>query len=146
MLRCFYLVSGLKINLVKCSIYGIGVGEHEVNHMASLLRCKQVMFPFTHLGLLVGANMNLSRNWNAVLEVFKSRLLIWKAKTLSYGGRITLIKSVLNSLPIYYFSLFKAPIKVLNALDRIRRIFFWGGSEEKARMNWVAWEKNHCSC
>ncbi|XP_022041081.1 uncharacterized protein LOC110943654 [Helianthus annuus] len=35
----------------------------------------------------------------------------------------------------------EAPIKVLESLDRIRRVFFWGGSEEKARMNWVAWDK-----
>ncbi|XP_035831848.1 uncharacterized protein LOC118480940 [Helianthus annuus] len=27
MLRCFYLVSGLKVNLAKCSIFGVGVSE-----------------------------------------------------------------------------------------------------------------------
>ncbi|KAJ0623411.1 hypothetical protein HanIR_Chr01g0031601 [Helianthus annuus] len=141
MLRCFYLVSGLKVNLAKCSIFGVGISELEVQDMANRMRCKQGTFPFKHLGLLVGANMNLARNWKSVIDIFKSRLSIWKAKTLSYGGRITLIKSVLNSLPTYYFSLFRAPIKVLESLDRIRRVFFWGGSEEKARMNWVAWEK-----
>ncbi|XP_021980533.1 uncharacterized protein LOC110876677 [Helianthus annuus] len=141
MLRCFYLVSGLKVNLAKCSIFGVGVSEHMVQEMANRLKCKQGLFPFKHLGLLVGANMNLARNWKSVVDIFKNRLSIWKAKTLSYGGRITLIKSVLNSLPTYYFSLFKAPLNVLESLDRIRRVFFWGGSEEKARMNWVAWEK-----
>ncbi|KAJ0716245.1 putative reverse transcriptase zinc-binding domain-containing protein [Helianthus annuus] len=109
--------------------------------MASQLRCKQGTFPFIHLGLPIGANMNLARNWKSVVEVFRNRLSLWKAKTLSYGGRITLIKSVLNSLPTYYLSLFKAPVKVLNALDKIRRVFFWGGSEEKAKMNLVAWDK-----
>ncbi|KAJ0845937.1 putative RNA-directed DNA polymerase [Helianthus annuus] len=141
MLRCFYLVSGLKVNLAKCSIYGVGTNEQEISQMANLLRCKQGTFPFTHLGLQVGANMNLARNWKSVVEIFKNRLSLWKAKTLSYGGRITLIKSVLNALPTYFLSLFKAPVKVLEALDKIRRIFFWGGSEEKAKMNWVAWDK-----
>ncbi|XP_071689418.1 uncharacterized protein [Rutidosis leptorrhynchoides] len=28
---------------------------------------------------------------------------------MSFGGRLTLVKSVLNSLPLYYFSLFRAP-------------------------------------
>ncbi|KAJ0859980.1 putative RNA-directed DNA polymerase [Helianthus annuus] len=143
MLRCFYLVSGLKVNLAKCSIFGVGVSELAVQEMANRLKCKQGMFPFKHLGLMVGANMNLARNWKSVVDIFKNRLSIWKAKTLSYNGRITLIKSVLNSLPTYYFSLFKAPIKIIESLDRIRRVFFWGGSEEKARMNWVAWEKNY---
>ncbi|KAJ0880137.1 putative RNA-directed DNA polymerase [Helianthus annuus] len=140
-MRCFYLASGLKVNLTKCSIYGIGVSDQEIQLMASQLRCKQGTSPFIHLGLPIGANMNLARNWKSVVEVFRNRLSLWKAKTLSYGGRITLIKSVLNSLPTYYLSLFKAPVKVLNALDKIRRVFFWGGSEEKAKMNWVAWDK-----
>ncbi|KAJ0477029.1 putative RNA-directed DNA polymerase [Helianthus annuus] len=140
-MRCFYLASGLKINLAKCSIYGIGVNDQEVQDMASIINCKQGTFPFKHLGLVVGANMNLTRNWKSVVDIFKHRLSLWKAKTLSYGGRITLIKSVLNSLPTYYFSLFKAPLKVIESLDKIRRVFFWGGSEEKAKMNWVAWDK-----
>ncbi|KAJ0445701.1 putative RNA-directed DNA polymerase [Helianthus annuus] len=141
LLRCFYLSSGLKVNLAKYSIYGVGVMEGEVLDIAQLLCCKQGSFPFKHLGLVVGANMNLARNWKSVIEVFKNRLSIWKAKTLSYGGRITLIKSVMNALPTYYFSLFKAPNKVLVALDKIRRVFFWSGSEEKAKMNWVAWDR-----
>ncbi|MFS7930782.1 putative RNA-directed DNA polymerase [Helianthus anomalus] len=140
-LRCFYLASGLKVNLAKCSIYGIGVGDQEIQQMASYLRCKKGTFPFIHLGLPIGANMNLARNWKSVVDVFRNRLSIWKAKVLSYGGRITLIKAVLNSLPTYFLSLFKAPAKVLSALDKIRRVFFWGGSEDKAKMNWVAWEK-----
>ncbi|KAJ0503263.1 putative RNA-directed DNA polymerase [Helianthus annuus] len=118
-LRCFYLASGLKVNLDKCSIYGVGVNEGEVEAMAQVLKCRKGTFPFKHLGLLVGANMNLARNWKPVIDTFKNRLSLWKAKTLSYGGRITLIKSVLNALPTYYLSLFKAPVKVIDALDRI---------------------------
>ncbi|KAJ0495935.1 putative reverse transcriptase zinc-binding domain-containing protein [Helianthus annuus] len=109
--------------------------------MANTLGCKKGSFPFKHLGLLVGANMNLVRNWKPVIEVFKNRLSIWKAKNLSYGGRITLVKSVLNSLPTYFFSLYKAPVKVLEILERLRRVFFWGGSEENSHMSWMAWEK-----
>nr|GEZ00854.1 transposon TX1 uncharacterized [Tanacetum cinerariifolium] len=38
------------------------------------------------------------------------------------GGRHTLIKAVLGSLGIYYFSIFKAPESVLNSLKRSRAI------------------------
>ncbi|XP_022039937.1 uncharacterized protein LOC110942467 [Helianthus annuus] len=50
-LRCFYLVSGLKVNLAKCSIYGVGVNEEEVQNMAQLLRCRQGLGP-TAIGQL----------------------------------------------------------------------------------------------
>ncbi|GJW06418.1 putative RNA-directed DNA polymerase, eukaryota, reverse transcriptase zinc-binding domain protein, partial [Tanacetum coccineum] len=58
----------------------------------------------------------------------------WKSKTLSIGGRLTLIKSVLGSVGVYYFSTFKAPIKVINKLEGIRRNFFWGGSLDDKRI------------
>ncbi|KAJ0764362.1 putative RNA-directed DNA polymerase [Helianthus annuus] len=139
-LRCFHLASGLKVNLSKCTLFGVGVNDESVQEWANRLSCNKGSFPFKHLGLVVGANMNLVRNWNPVIEVFRSRLSLWKAKNLSYGGRITLLKSVLNSLPTYFFSLYKAPTKVLDILERCRRIFFWGGSDEKSNMSWMAWE------
>ncbi|KAM0036425.1 putative reverse transcriptase zinc-binding domain-containing protein [Helianthus debilis subsp. tardiflorus] len=107
--------------------------------MARILRCRTGMFPFKYLGLQVGANMNLARNWRPVIDTFKSRLSVWKANTLSYGGRLTLVKSVLNALPSYYFSLFKAPVQVVKKLERLRRDFLWGSTPEHQRTSWVAW-------
>ncbi|KAJ0918826.1 putative RNA-directed DNA polymerase [Helianthus annuus] len=139
-LRCFYLASGLKVNLCKSKLFGVGVGSSEVDEMANTLYCKAGAFPFKYLGLQVGGNMNLVKNWKPVMEVFKNRLSIWKGKTLSYGGRITLIKSVLSSLPTYYFSLYRAPAQVIKNLESIRRTFFWGGTEDKSKANWIAWD------
>ncbi|XP_071739959.1 uncharacterized protein [Rutidosis leptorrhynchoides] len=63
-----------------------------------------------------------------VIEKFKSRLSSWKMRSLSFGGRVVLVKSVLNSLPLYYFSLFRASSSVIKILESVRRNFFWGGS------------------
>ncbi|GJS77191.1 hypothetical protein Tco_0727072 [Tanacetum coccineum] len=63
----------------------------------------------------------------------------WKAKAPSIGGRLTLVKSVLGSLPIYYLSLFKAPKKVINLLESIRSRFFWGFKESQQGISWVKW-------
>nr|GFB82265.1 reverse transcriptase domain, reverse transcriptase zinc-binding domain protein [Tanacetum cinerariifolium] len=60
---------------------------------------------------------------------------------LLIGGRFTLIKSVLGSLGIYYFSLFKAPETVINTLEKYRARFFWGGASEKRKMAWVQWDQ-----
>lgn len=137
-LRCFYLVSGLKINLNKSWLFATNVEEPERVIVANMLGCKTRTFPFKYLGLQVGANMNLVKSWDPVVDLFRKRLSLWKAKKLSFGGRLTVIKSVLNSLPTYYFSLYKASVGALEKLDRIRRVFFWGGSEEEMKINWVA--------
>ncbi|CAJ2645290.1 unnamed protein product [Trifolium pratense] len=69
------------------------------------------------------------------------RLSSWCGRHLSYGGRITLINSVLASLPLYFFSFFKAPVCVLKQLVRIQRNFLWGGGLEDKKLCWVKWEQ-----
>lgn len=43
-----------------------------------------------------------------------------------------LVKLVLNSIPIFFFSFFRVPKKVVERLVRLQRSFLWGdgGAEE----------------
>ncbi|XP_022042127.1 uncharacterized protein LOC110944788 [Helianthus annuus] len=67
--HCFHLCSGLKINLSKSSIIGIGVDGSEVDSMALAFGCKAEKLPFKYLGLPVGANMNRISNWRAIVSL-----------------------------------------------------------------------------
>nr|KAJ0222973.1 hypothetical protein LSAT_V11C200055230 [Lactuca sativa] len=140
-LRCFHISSGLKVNFLKSRLFGIRVSSQEVQRMARFLGCTVGTFPFTYLGVPIGANMALKKNWQPIVDKFKSKLSTWKAKSLSFGGHLTLIKSVLNSLPTYYMSLFKAPQGILDLLEKLRRRFLWGGGQEKNKLHWVDWSK-----
>ncbi|GKA87910.1 reverse transcriptase domain, reverse transcriptase zinc-binding domain protein [Tanacetum coccineum] len=122
----FFLAFGLKINIRKSSIYGVGVSSEEVHHMASLTRCNAGSFPLTYLGLPIGSNMYQTTNWKSLVDKFHSKLSLWKANLLSFGGRLMLHKSILGSLGIYFFSLFKVPSTVVNSLESLRASFFWG--------------------
>ena len=42
-------------------------------------------------------------------ERFKKRLGLWKCQYISKGGRTTLVRSILSSLPIYFLSIFQMP-------------------------------------
>ncbi|CAJ2643768.1 unnamed protein product [Trifolium pratense] len=64
----------------------------------------------------------------------------WNGRHLSIGGRLTLINSVLSSLPLYFFSFFKAPSCVLKELVNIQRKFLWGGSSNTKKICWVSWD------
>ncbi|GJT45843.1 RNA-directed DNA polymerase, eukaryota, reverse transcriptase zinc-binding domain protein [Tanacetum coccineum] len=125
-LHVFYLASGLKINVSKSNIYGLGMNPQDIEDMARVTRCGSVTVPFSYLGLPLGANMNLISNWQPLVDRFRATLSSWKANTLSIEGRLTLIKSVLGSLGIYYLSIFKCPELVLNSLEAMHASFFWG--------------------
>lgn len=56
-------------------------------------------------------------------------------------GRITLINLVLASLPLYYFSFFKARKKVIKEMVQIQRKFLGGGSEDGRKIAWVRWSR-----
>lgn len=108
-LKCFHLAFGLKVNFHKSSLFGLGTTGAEEELATNILHCRKGTLPFHHLGIPVGDNPNRLNCWNPVIEKFKRKLSVWRAKVLSFGGRLTLVKSVLGSLPIYYMSIFKIP-------------------------------------
>ncbi|GJT68519.1 putative RNA-directed DNA polymerase [Tanacetum coccineum] len=133
--------SGLRVNLAKSKLYGIGVNSEEVNRAAVILNCGYDALPFIYLGLPVGMKMNRVESWSEVIDRFTNRLSSWKSKILSIGGRMTLTKAVLGSLPLFYFSIFRAPSKVLQNLEKIRSRIFWGFKEGSKGISWVKWSK-----
>ncbi|GJS01206.1 RNA-directed DNA polymerase, eukaryota [Tanacetum coccineum] len=101
--------------------------------------CSVIKIPFLYLGVMVGGNMSLAKAWDSTIEKLSMRLSKWKLKTLSIGGRLTLLKSVLGSSPIYNMSLFKVPKSVLNKMENLRRNFFNGAQEGDRKIAWVKW-------
>nr|GEX18412.1 RNA-directed DNA polymerase, eukaryota, reverse transcriptase zinc-binding domain protein [Tanacetum cinerariifolium] len=70
-----------------------------------------------------------------------SRLSRWKMKTLSIGGRFTLLKSILGSMPIFHMSIFKVPSSILKNLEAIRSRFFNGQEPTSKKASWVKWSQ-----
>ncbi|GKD78323.1 RNA-directed DNA polymerase, eukaryota, reverse transcriptase zinc-binding domain protein, partial [Tanacetum coccineum] len=138
-LHVLYMASGLKININKSNLFGVGVSSEEVAIMAANSGCLSGSFPLTYLGLPIGSNMNRVVNWKVLIDRFKLKLSGWKANLLSIGGRLTLIKSVLGSLGIYFMSIFKAPDTVIKVMESLRASFFWGSTKDNKKIAWVKW-------
>ncbi|GJV89365.1 RNA-directed DNA polymerase, eukaryota [Tanacetum coccineum] len=110
-----------------------------------------------HRGIKIDSSMTLSHLFYADDAVFyRSNGLVWyltgimhtlrcfsllsrprinlkKAKLIGVG-RLTLLKSVLGSTPIYNMSLFKVPKQVLKSMESIRRNFFNGIRDGEKKM------------
>lgn len=140
-LRCFEIMSGLKINFHNSVVCGVGISDEIAQVFASKLYCLSKKLPLTYLGLPLGANLRRMKTWQPVVEKVKAKLALWKRRMLSFAGRLTLIKSVLDSLPSYYISLFKLPKGVAKEIDKLRATFLWGSSEIRRKIHLVNWKK-----
>ena len=105
LLMWFEAILSLKINLDKSELIPIGKVSN-VMKLATIFCCRVGVPLTTYLGLPLGAAHNSMVAWDEVEERFRKRLAMWKRKYISKGGRLTLIKSTLASLPIYFMPLF----------------------------------------
>ncbi|GAU25119.1 hypothetical protein TSUD_274080 [Trifolium subterraneum] len=140
-LRGFELASGLRVNIWKSYLIGVNVPNNFMENACHFLNCKRGVLPFSYLGLPVGANPRRSSTWEPVLDSLRKRLRAWGNKYVSLGGRIVLINSILNSIPIFFLSFLKLPAAVLKSITRIQREFLWGGVKGGSKISWVKWKE-----
>ena len=112
--------------------------------IASTLQCPTSSFPQIYLGLPLTPTWLPTNAFLPIIERCRKFLTGWRAKILSKGDRLILLSAVLDSLLVYFMSVFTIPKSVLKTLDSIRRDFFWAAEETcTGAQCLVAW-KNVC--
>lgn len=136
----FQLASGLKVNFHKSEILGVNINNQWLQMAARKLYCKVGSFPLSYLGLPLGGNISRLNVWEPMIERMRRKLASWKGRLLSIGGRLTLIKSAISNLPIYFMSLYPMPQGIIDKITSIQRRFLWSGDMDKRALALVKWE------
>lgn len=71
----------------------------------------------------------------------KKKLSGWKVWYLSNGGRLTLIKTSIASIPIHFLSVLVIPKSIGNSLEKIQRDFLRRKGDDGRGMHLVSWER-----
>lgn len=66
--------------------------------------------------------------WDGVEDQLRRRLALWKRDYIFKGGRFTLIKSFMVSMPIYRLFLVRMPKAVAICWKNCKMNFLWGGT------------------
>nr|GFC45887.1 RNA-directed DNA polymerase, eukaryota, reverse transcriptase zinc-binding domain protein [Tanacetum cinerariifolium] len=85
--------------------------------------------------------MSRHNAWASTVDKLRSHLSKWEVKTLSIGGRLILLKPVLDASPLYNMSIFKVPKGIMNSMEAIRSKFFNGMEPSTNKITWAAWNK-----
>jgi len=123
-LTIFEQLSGLKINYHKSELFCFGEAKKVESDYMNIFGCQVAETPLTYLGIPLHYKRISNKDWKIIEDRFERKLSTWKGKLLSYGGRLTLINSVLSNLSVYMLSFFEIPKEVLEKLNFYRSRFF----------------------
>ncbi|RVW15066.1 putative ribonuclease H protein [Vitis vinifera] len=138
LLMWFEAISGLRVNLEKSELIPVGRVEN-VDELADEFGYRVGKLPSTYLGMPLGAPFKSVAAWDGIEERFRKKLAMWKRQYISKGGRITLVRSTLSNLPIYFMSIFQMPRAVRIRLEKIQKDFLWGGGALVQKPHLVNW-------
>ena len=94
-----------------------------------------------YLGFQLKPNDYRKKDCTWLISKLEKKLKVWSHKWLSSAGRLVLIKSVLEAIPVYWISLSWIPKGILEKARKICFSYLWRGNKEKQVMAWVSWER-----
>ncbi|XP_042000002.1 uncharacterized protein LOC121749503 [Salvia splendens] len=137
-------VSGQQINLAKSNFYIVEAHEGWANSIHTEGGFSRGMFPFLYLGVPIYRGVKRSDMFMFLREKIAARILGWAHRHLSFGGRLTLIKSTLEAVPLHIFQAIEPTGGALKQLDQQMARFFWGSTNEKKKTQWIGWDQICC--
>jgi hypothetical protein len=138
----FCSVSGLSINQSKSTVHFWGLSDPE-------LHCFKLSIPYTFIDLkegfkYLGYQLKLGASspdeWLWLVKLFERKIGGWCNIWLSLGGRLTLIKAVLEGLAVFWMTLERIPKKIINMLRRLTSNFLWNGLGKKHSLHLCRWD------
>ncbi|XP_019232505.1 PREDICTED: uncharacterized protein LOC109213200 [Nicotiana attenuata] len=140
-LALYERTSGQLINKAKSSYYVHSkIAADLKNAVATITGFSKGTFPFTYFGCPIFYTRRRKNYYNDLIQKVKAKLHSWKGKLLSYGGKATLISSVLQSIPTHILSVLDPPDNVIEHLHKTFARFFLSNKEEGRSRHWTKWQ------
>lgn len=87
-------------------------------------------FLIKYLNLPLSIKKPKKEHYLLILANVQKHLVSWKSKLLNMGGRATLIKAVLNALPLHFMQAFLFPSWLIKHIEQIKMRFLWRGATQ----------------
>lgn len=139
-LQEFKVCTGLEVNNNKSSLFLAGVSSDVKMNIGNYLQFQVEELPVKYLGLPMISSTLSHSQCSPLLERIRKRVNSWKNKSLSYAGRLVLIKSVLASMHVYWTSCYGLPKQTLECINALLRNFLWSAGDSPLKKAKVSWD------
>lgn len=135
----FCAMSGQQVSIEKTSIFFSKNVDHASRHL--LVRESGYREDFS-LGRCLGVRLigrsPRKEDFNYMVDFVRSKLSTWKAKQLSFAGRVSLSRSVLDAIPIYPMMYIIIPKSCTQEFQWLQHAFMWGEDDDKRKYHAVS--------
>ena len=139
-LQRYCSMSGQQVNIAKSQvIFGVDVHPRHRQWIKRALNMPEAQCPITYLGVPVGMKRLPISAFRPLLERIRTKLTAWKSRSLSFAGKISLVQTVLQSIPVYLLSSGWVPKSILEKIDGFRRKFLWSRDGDGCGLALSAW-------
>ncbi|XP_026428416.1 uncharacterized protein LOC113324313 [Papaver somniferum] len=129
-----------EMNKAKRKCFVGGVPNIIRNAIAQALQIHLSTFSDKYLGVILNPGRVKTHQVWWMVEMMQKMLAGWMGKLLAFSARLTLVKFVLCSMPIYTMPVYKWPKSVIQVCERIIRNFLWSGDPAVKKLVNVKWD------
>ncbi|KAK4400029.1 hypothetical protein Sango_1109000 [Sesamum angolense] len=134
-LQEFRDVSGLAVNTAKSNIFTAGIQNDTLDEALAMTDFARGHMPVRYLGIPLAAQRLSVTDYSPLVDQIAGCIRKWTAKSLSFAGRLELIRSVLQGVECFWLQVFPLPMAVIEKIHRLCRAFLWNSKRAP-----VAWE------
>ena len=126
-LRRYQEAKGMEINLGKSNLLHNNMDEEVITQANTLILITMSTIDkgFKYLGFQLKPNSYSTRDWMWLYKKIKNWISMWTNRFLSKGGRLVLLKAVLQSIPVYWASIAYIPKGILTKVRKNFLSFLW---------------------
>ena len=139
-LDIFMEALGTLVNKDKSHVYFFNINNACQQYLARLLGFHIGSFPMRYLGVPLCKTQLRVADWHDLIIKMEQKLQNWAFQVLNAPGRLILLKSILQSIPIYQL-LGRAALKsICNQLVSLFTKFLWQGLQNNRKWPLVSWQ------
>ena len=139
LLNLFSEASGTTINASKSHLFFFHTPIFTQRNIARILGFPIAVLPSKYLGAPLLDSAIKHTSWRSLLDHLETRLSSWTFHSLNITSKLMLIKSFLQAMPLYLFSILVAPKWVLKNIRNLQTNFLWGSLGLNRKWALVKW-------